>query len=79
MMDHIFRTASAILSEGPICDHCMGRLFAKLSTGLTNNQRGAAVKLALAMEADHTRRETSDDSLLQDLAPSSIHARKSLN
>ena len=75
---HIFETATRILKEGPICDHCTGRLFAKLSTGLTNDQRGAAVKLALAMEADHLRRETSDDSLLQDLAPSSVHARKSL-
>jgi tRNA pseudouridine synthase 10 len=76
--NHIFETATGILKEGPICDHCMGRMFAKLSTGLTNDQRGAAVKLALAMEADHTRRETSEDYLLQDLAPSSVHARKSL-
>lgn len=75
---HIFETATRILKEGPICDHCMGRLFAKLSTGLTNDQRGAAVKLALAMEADRIHRETSDSSLLQDLAPGSVHARKSL-
>ena len=75
---HIFETATRILKEGPICDHCMGRMFAKLSTGLTNDKRGAAVKLVLAMEADHIHRETSDHSILQDLAPSSAHARKSL-
>lgn len=78
MTDHMLETASGILTEGPICDHCMGRLFARLSTGLTNDQRGAALKLVLAMEADRSRKETSDDSLLINLSPSSIHARKSL-
>ncbi len=55
---HIFRaqmtildTARKILSSGPICDHCLGRQFAKLSTGLGNDQRGRAIKLVLAMQA----------------------------
>ncbi|MCK4929342.1 MAG: tRNA pseudouridine(54/55) synthase Pus10, partial [Methanosarcinales archaeon] len=78
MTDQILETATSILNEGPICDHCMGRMFAKLSTGLSNDQRGAAVKLALAMEADLTRSETSDNSMLQLLSHSSLHARKSL-
>ena len=78
MTDHILKTASRILEEGPICDHCMGRLFARLSTGLTNDKRGAAVKLALALESDRIHRETSDDTILRLLAPSSIYARKSL-
>ncbi|MCK4938073.1 MAG: tRNA pseudouridine(54/55) synthase Pus10 [Methanosarcinales archaeon] len=78
MTSNIPETASTILKEGPICDHCMGRMFAKLSTGLSNDQRGAAVKLSLAMEADQTRVETSDDSMLKLLSHSSVHARKSL-
>jgi tRNA pseudouridine synthase 10 len=78
MTYQILNTASKILTQGPICDHCMGRMFAKLSTGLTNYQRGAAVKLVLAMETDLIRKETSDDSLLQDLASSSLYAKKSL-
>lgn len=78
MTDRILDIASGILSEGPICDHCMGRLFAKLSTGLSNDQRGAAIKLALAMEADKIRNETSDDFLLKLLSSSSVHARNSL-
>ncbi|VVB95889.1 tRNA pseudouridine synthase Pus10 [uncultured archaeon] len=47
----ILDTARKIILEGPICDHCLGRQFAKLSTGLSNDQRGAAIKLVLAMEA----------------------------
>jgi tRNA pseudouridine synthase 10 len=78
MTDHILDTATSTLSEGPICDHCMGRLFANLSTGLTNDQRGAAVKLALVLDADRKYKDSSDDSLLKLLASSSIHARKSL-
>ena len=78
MTDNILTTASRILTEGPICDHCMGRMFAKLSTGLSNDQRGAAIKLALALEYDKMRSETSDDAQLELLAPSSIYARKTL-
>ncbi|MCE8426251.1 MAG: tRNA pseudouridine(54/55) synthase Pus10 [Candidatus Methanoperedens sp.] len=47
----ILETARKILNEGPICDHCLGRQFAKLSTGLSNDKRGEAIKLVLAMQA----------------------------
>ena len=40
----IIETAKSILKEGPICDACLGRQFGKLSTGLTNAQRGFAIK-----------------------------------
>lgn len=47
----ILETARKILKEGPVCDHCLGRQFAKLSTGLGNDERGKAVRLVLAMQA----------------------------
>jgi tRNA pseudouridine synthase 10 len=47
----ILETARKILEEGPICDHCLGRQFAKLSTGLGNDERGKAIRLLLAMQA----------------------------
>ncbi|WMW24620.1 tRNA pseudouridine(54/55) synthase Pus10 [Methanolobus sediminis] len=74
----ILETAKKIIEEGPICDHCMGRQFAKLSTGLTNVERGQAIKLALAMEGDAMFKESGDDSLLEELAKSSKYARKTL-
>lgn len=74
----ILEIAKKILPEGPICDHCMGRQFANLSTGLTNDERGRAVKLALAMEADRMNKDEDDKSLLEQLAPSSRNARYSL-
>ena len=46
----ILDTARKILKEGPICDHCLGRQFAKLSTGLSNDMRGNAIRLTLAMQ-----------------------------
>ncbi len=46
----ILETARKLLREGPICDHCLGRQFAKLSTGLSNDQRGKAIKLVLSMQ-----------------------------
>lgn len=57
---NILETAKKILAEGPVCDHCMGRQFARLSTGLTNKERGKAIRLALAMEDDRQRREAGD-------------------
>ncbi|MBP2029539.1 tRNA pseudouridine synthase 10 [Methanohalophilus levihalophilus] len=74
----ILEIAKKILPEGPICDHCMGRQFANLSTGLTNDERGRAVKLALAMEADKLNKDEDDKSLLEQLSPSSRNARLSL-
>ncbi|MDY0386729.1 MAG: tRNA pseudouridine(54/55) synthase Pus10 [Methanolobus sp.] len=74
----ILETATKIINEGPICDHCMGRQFAKLSTGLTNVERGQAIKLSLAMEEDALFKDTGDDSLLEELSKSSVYARKSL-
>ena len=76
---NILDIAKKIIHEGPICDHCMGRQFAKLSTGLTNDERGRAVKLALAMEGDHLLKDEMDDTILKELAPSSSFSRKVLH
>lgn len=74
----ILETAKKIIEEGPICDHCMGRQFAKLSTGLTNVERGQAIKLSMVMEGDALFKENGDESLLEEMAHSSPYARKSL-
>jgi len=38
-----------ILAAGDICDECLGRAFAKLSRGLSNEDRGRALRTTLAM------------------------------
>jgi tRNA pseudouridine synthase 10 len=35
-----------ILSYGEICDHCLGRMVGKRSFGLSNDQRGAGLRIA---------------------------------
>jgi len=39
------------LAAGPLCDHCLGRLVAGADSGLANDQRGRAVREALAEPA----------------------------
>ncbi|PWB51027.1 MAG: tRNA pseudouridine(54/55) synthase Pus10 [Candidatus Methanoperedenaceae archaeon] len=63
----ILDTARKILHEVPICDHCLGRQFAKLSTGLSNDMRGASLKLVLAMHAGAQK----DEELKEELAKNS--------
>ncbi len=46
----IITAARAIINEGPICDNCLGRQFAKISTGLTNEKRGEIVRSVLEAE-----------------------------
>lgn len=75
---NILDTAKRIIHEGPICDHCMGRQFAQLSTGLTNAQRGHSIKLVLSMEAHRIHKEKNDNSLLQELSTCNIYARNIL-
>lgn len=37
---------------GEICDHCLGRLVAKRSHGLSNDMRGNAIRISAALEAN---------------------------
>jgi len=48
--DVIADTARRLLTEGRLCDSCLGRAFAYLSTGLSNADRGRAIKVVLSME-----------------------------
>ena len=48
-MTDILETVHWILEFGDICDHCLGRLFAKRSFGLTNEKRGYALRIAHAL------------------------------
>jgi tRNA pseudouridine synthase 10 len=40
----------AVLAYGPICDHCLGRLFGKKSHGLGNDERGKGLRVTHALE-----------------------------
>ncbi len=42
--------AAQILLEYPLCDSCLGRQFAALGRGLSNRERGRAIKTLLLME-----------------------------
>ncbi|GAB6285344.1 MAG: tRNA pseudouridine(54/55) synthase Pus10 [Methanoregula sp.] len=42
----INETVDKILAYGDCCDHCLGRFFGKRSHGLTNDERGRALRIA---------------------------------
>jgi tRNA pseudouridine synthase 10 len=46
----IIELGKRILKKGYVCDNCLGRQFSQLLTGLTNKERGEAVRMVLAME-----------------------------
>ena len=45
----IHEQVKSILGYGECCDHCLGRFFGKRSHGLTNDERGRSLKIALAI------------------------------
>ncbi len=45
----LMEQVDAILGYGEICDHCLGRFFGKLSYGLTNAERGHALRVSHAL------------------------------
>ncbi len=49
---NILETSRKVLESHPICNHCLGRQFAWLSTNTSNDDRGSAIKLTLSMMAD---------------------------
>jgi len=48
----VLEDAEAALATGPLCDACLGRLFAERSFGLANAERGHALRVSLALEDD---------------------------
>ncbi len=52
MSMQILEKAKAILKNGYICDHCLGRTFAQLTKGTTNAVRGKAIRDIFAFSFD---------------------------
>lgn len=65
--------AERLLAGGPICDACLGRAFARLGHGLANQERGRALRVAVAMALGQTPRAIEGcevcDGLFERLAP----------
>lgn len=74
----ILEKSRNILKQKPLCDYCLGRQFAQLGTGTTNQRRGRSIKHFLLMEADKEIKENKDTSLMKNLAKSFKRANLSL-
>ncbi len=55
--NNIISKARKVLTKYPLCDHCLGRLFAKLGLDLRNDERGKAIKTLLQMILHQELRE----------------------
>ncbi len=69
--EDIVNKAKRILAEEPLCDRCLGRMFARLGYGWSNRERGEAIKRLMVMEL-HQRIREGDSSALEEfklLAP----------
>jgi len=72
---NILRKSIEILKTYPLCDYCLGRQFASIGSGLTNLERGRAIKTMLFMDAcAQLREETGDAEVLKILAASGFRA-----
>ncbi len=49
---NVLSVARDALASGPLCDNCLGRLVADRSFGLSNAERGKALRIACALEDD---------------------------
>ncbi len=56
----ILDCARGVASEG-LCDRCLGRMFGKIGTGMTNDVRGMMIRDAL--------RESGDDIVAEEMCP----------
>ena len=57
----ILEDARGVIAQEPICDACVGRPFADRSFGLTNAERGKALRVSLAL-ADDEPYEPSEET-----------------
>lgn len=49
-MNDIVARADKALKAHDLCDHCLGRLFAHIETGTTNQERGRNMRVAVSLE-----------------------------
>jgi len=54
----------AILAYGEVCDACLGRFFGKRSHGLTNQERGRALRVARAIERHQPYQDCAGDCII---------------
>ena len=52
----------AILGYGDTCNHCLGRFFGKRSFGLTNEERGRALRITRELVANEPHHEPEQES-----------------
>jgi len=48
----VLEDARAVHAVGGVCDACLGRVFADLSFGLTNQERGRSLRVTMGLEDD---------------------------
>lgn len=67
LLGNAISKAEEALSEYPLCNHCLGRLFAKLGVGIDNYERGLTVKtlLAIKLYQDHLEGRLDRERLLR--------------
>ena len=61
-MEDPVELAERVLSEYPLCDRCLGRLFGMLGRGLSNAERGRALKVAVLMRLHARIREGDQEA-----------------
>lgn len=73
-MSSIFELGTKVLLSYPLCDRCLGRLFACLGRGISNEERGKAIKLYVIMELHRRYLEGDSEalSLLTQLLPNAM-------
>lgn len=49
IIDALLNKSRLVLKKYPLCDHCLGRLFARLGVGLGNDTRGRSIKTMLSL------------------------------
>ena len=52
MKEKIVKKAVSMLSEGYVCDSCLGRSFAELLSGFSNEERGNVIRRFVAFMLD---------------------------
>ncbi|MEM1508966.1 MAG: tRNA pseudouridine(54/55) synthase Pus10 [Thermofilaceae archaeon] len=70
----IVAVAKQVVQKYPLCNSCLGRLFGMMGYGLTNAERGHALKTILLMEAYDTTVNEWNEKLLKSLALSGFNA-----
>ena len=72
----IIEKALTAIEKYPLCDHCLGRLFARVGYALENYERGRALKDVIFLMLHRSLQKCTEDTCREEILRKITHTQE---